>query len=67
MPTETLTRGGPIRTFLVSLLGVATLTAGLLLVRHHQKDAVADAVRQIPSGERTARNVSLEKLRELGL
>ena len=67
MPTETLTPGGPIRTFLVSLFGVATLTAGLLLVRRRQKEAVADAGRQIPSGERTVRNVSLQKLRELGL
>jgi len=64
---RTLNPGGPIRTFLVSLLGVATLTAGLLLVRQHQKGAEAEARRQVPAGERMARNVSLERLRELGL
>ncbi len=59
--------GGPIRTFLVSLLGAATLTAGLLLVRHHQKGAEEEARSQVPAGERMARNVSLKRLRELGL
>lgn len=57
--------GGPIRTFIVSLLGAAAFTAGILVVRLHR---VADyEVRgQIPAGERTARAVSLERLRELG-
>ena len=64
---EILNPGGPIRTFLVSLLGAATLTVGLLLVRQHQKVAAVEARRQVPAGERAARNVSLEKLRELGL
>jgi hypothetical protein len=59
--------GGTIRTFLVSLLGAATLTAGLLLVRQNQKEADEEAKRQVPAGERVARNVSLERLRELGL
>ena len=59
--------GGPIRTFLVSLLGAATLTAGLFLVRQHQREADAEAQRQVPAGERVARDISLEKLRELGL
>ncbi|MGD2121425.1 MAG: hypothetical protein PVJ76_06760 [Gemmatimonadota bacterium] len=56
-----------IRTFLVSLLGAATLTAGLLLVRQQQKAADAEVKGQVPAGERVARNVSLERLRELGL
>ena len=64
---RTLSPGGPIRTFLVSLLGAATLTAGLLLVRQHQKESSAEADRQVPAGERMARNISLDKLRELGL
>lgn len=64
---RTLNPGGPIRTFLVSLLGAATLTAGLILVRQHQKETDDDARRQVPAGERMARNISLEKLRELGL
>ena len=63
----TLNPGGPIRTFLVSLLGAATLTAGLLLVRQRQKVAETEATRQVPAGERMARNISIEKLRELGL
>ena len=64
---RTLNPGGPIRTFLVSLLGAATLTAGLLLVRQRQKVAEAEATRQVPAGERMARNISIERLRELGL
>jgi len=64
---RTMNPGGPIRTFLVSLLGAATLTAGLFLVRQHQREADAEAQRQVPAGERVARNISLEKLRELGL
>jgi hypothetical protein len=63
----TLNLGGTIRTFLVSLLGAATLTAGLLLVRQQQKEAEEEVKRQVPAGERMARNVSLERLRELGL
>ena len=66
-PAVTLQPGGPIRTFLVSLLGAATLTAGILLVRQQQKEADAEVKRQVPAGERLARNVSLERLRELGL
>ena len=64
---QDLNPGGPIRTFFVSLLGAATLTAGLLLVRQQQKEAEAEARQQVPAGERMARNVSLERLRELGL
>jgi len=64
---QNLNPGGPIRTFFVSLLGAATLTVGLLLVRQHQKEAESEARGKVPAGERMARNVSLEKLRELGL
>jgi hypothetical protein len=38
-----------------------------MLVRQQQKEAEDEARRQVPAGERMARNVSLEKLRELGL
>jgi hypothetical protein len=60
--------GGPIRTFIVSLLGAATLTAGLLLIRQ-QRDAEAELElkKQIPAGEKAARVVTLDRLRELGL
>jgi len=49
------------------LLGAATLTAGLLLVRQHQKEAETEAQRQIPAGEKVARQVNLDQMRELGL
>jgi hypothetical protein len=58
--------GGPIRTFVVSLLGAAVLTAGIFVFRH-QREADTELKKQIPAGENTARTVSLEKLRELGL
>jgi hypothetical protein len=62
-----MNRGGPIRTFLVSLLGAATLTVGFVLVLQHQRGSETEARRQVPAGEQMARNVSIEKLRELGL
>lgn len=58
--------GGPIRTFIVSLLGAVALTAGILVIRN-QREAESQLRKQIPAGEKTARVVSLEKLRELGL
>ena len=58
--------GGTIRTFIVSLLGAAALTAGILVIRN-QREAEDQLRNQIPAGEKTARTVSLEKLRELGL
>jgi hypothetical protein len=59
--------GGTIRKFIVSLLGAATLTAGLLIVRQHQKVTEAEAQSQIPAGEKPSRDISLQRLRELGL
>ena len=59
--------GGTIRAFLVSLLGAATLTAGVLFFRQHQKEAQAEGKGQVPAGEPTARYVSLERMREAGL
>ncbi len=60
--------GGLIRTFFVSLLGAATLTAGLLLIRQQREvEAELEVKKQIPAGERTARVVDLDRLRELGL
>jgi hypothetical protein len=47
-------------------LGAAALAAGFFAIRYH-REAENDLKGQIPAGERTARTVSLEKLRELGL
>jgi hypothetical protein len=47
-------------------LGAAALTAGIFVFRH-QREADTELKKQIPAGENTARTVSLEKLRELGL
>jgi len=51
---------------IVSLLGAAALAAGIVVIRH-QREAEQEQRSQIPAGEKTARTVSLEKLRELGL
>lgn len=59
--------GGTIRALLVSLVGVATLTAGLLLMRQHYKEVVEGARRFVPADGRLAKTVSIERLRELGL
>ena len=58
--------GGTIRTFIVSLLGAAALTAGVLVFRH-QRETEVDSKDKIPAGETTVRITSLERLRELGL
>lgn len=59
-------RGGAIRAFIVSLLGAAALTVGILVLRH-QKEMETVPKGRIPAGEKTARIASLERLRELGL
>ena len=51
---------------IVSLLGAAALTAGIFVIRH-QREAENELRNQIPAGEKTARTISLDKLRELGL
>jgi hypothetical protein len=58
--------GGIIRTFIVSLLGAAAVTASILVLRH-QREAEVEVKTQIPAGEKTIRIASLERLRELGL
>jgi len=60
--------GGLIRTFIARLLGAATLTTGRLLIRQQREvEAELEVKKQIPAGERTARAVDLDRLRELGL
>jgi hypothetical protein len=49
-------------------MGVATLVAGLLFIRHQREaDAEAELTKHIPAGEKAARRASLERLRELGV
>lgn len=56
--------GGTIRTLIVSLLGAAALTAGLLAFRHQRQ---ANPRPQVHAGETVGQMASLERLRELGL
>lgn len=65
-PIDPLEREEPIRAFLVSLLGAATLTAGLVLIRL-RRQARAGATLSPATGGITSRTVSLDRLRELGL
>lgn len=62
-PLKTL--GGLIRTFTVSLLGVAALAAGLMLLRQ-QKQVESPRLKEVPAGESVPSQISLERLRELG-
>ena len=55
----------PIRALVVSLIGVAALTAGLVLIRQ-QRQAEAPRLKEIPAGETLPATISLERLRELG-
>jgi hypothetical protein len=54
-----------IRALVVSLVGVAALTAGLVLIRQ-QKQVGVPQVREVPPGENVPGEISLERLRELG-
>ncbi len=55
-----------IRAFVVSLLGAATLTAGVVLIRLRRRARTAGPL-YAPAGGTTTHTVSLERLRELGL
>ncbi len=57
--------GGPIRKFFVSLVGVAALATGLLLVKQREEDT--EKPKEIPPGETVPATISLDKLRELGI
>jgi hypothetical protein len=62
---EFLVLEASIRTLVVSLIGVAALTAGLVLIRQ-QKQVGFPQVREVPPGENVPGTISLERLRELG-
>jgi hypothetical protein len=54
-----------IRTLVVSLMGIAALTAGLVLIRQQQQVGMP-RVKEVPPGENLPGRISLERLRELG-
>jgi hypothetical protein len=58
-------REASIRTLIVSIIGVAAVTAGLVLFRQ-QKQVGAPVLKQVPAGENHPGTISLERLRELG-
>ena len=57
--------GGHIRTLVVSLLGVAAVAAGLVLIRQKGPEPQL-GIRDVHAGESHPGTISLEKLRELG-
>jgi hypothetical protein len=59
-------RGGPIRTFAVSLIGAAALAAGLVLIRNQKNLEALPAVRDVPAGETVPSTISLDRLRASG-
>ena len=61
-----LGKGGAIRTFTVSLLGAIVLAAGLVMIRN-QKVEEREKGKEIPPGETVRGEISLDRLRELGL
>ena len=56
---------GSIRKFTYSLLGAAALAAGLLLIRQQKQDATVAA--ELAPGESVPSEISLKRLRELGI
>lgn len=63
--THPAPRGGLIRTFTVSLIGVAALAAGLLLIRQ-QKQVDGPGFKDIPPGETVPAELSLDRIRAVG-
>lgn len=63
---DVIHRGGAIRTLAVSLLGAAVLAAGLLVIRH-QKIEEQETRKEIRPGETVRSDISLDRLRELGI
>ncbi|MGI9627287.1 MAG: hypothetical protein ACR2QM_10665 [Longimicrobiales bacterium] len=61
--------GGVIRKFSVSLLGTAALAAGLVLLRqgNPRPEPETATVDEVPPGETVPAQISLDKLRELGI
>ena len=57
--------GGIIRTLVVSLLGVAAVAAGLVLIRQKGPEPQY-RIRDVHAGESQPGTISLERLRELG-
>ncbi len=57
-----------IRTFLVSLIGVTAVAAGILVVRS-QKDAETGSEKtlEVPPGETVPARIVLERIREAGI
>ena len=60
------TREGSIHKVAYSLLGAAALAAGLLLLRQ-QKQEDLKVAGELPPGESVPSEISLERLRELGI
>ena len=58
-------REASIRTLIVSIVGVAAFTAGLVLFRQ-QKQVGAPVKKQVPAGENLPGTISLERMRESG-
>jgi len=59
-------KGGAIRTFTVSLLGAIVLAAGLVMIRNHRVEE-QEKGKEIPPGETVRSEISLDRLREIGL
>ena len=62
---NSLYREASIRTLIVSIVGVAAFTAGLVLFRQ-QKQVGAPVMKQVPAGESFPGTISLERMRESG-
>ena len=64
-PAKSFYQEASIRTLIVSIVGVAAFTAGLVLFRQ-QKQVGAPVVKQVPAGESLPGTISLERMRESG-
>lgn len=59
---------GPIRTVVVSLIGVAAIAAGVALLRQDRESGDRNRkVREVPPGESIPSTIVLERLRQAGI
>lgn len=56
-----------IRTFLVSLIGVTAVAAGILVVRQQKQSDDEPVYSEVPPGESVPAEIVLERLRKAGI
>jgi len=60
-------KGDPIKKFTLGLVGAAAIFTGLVLLKQKREEPEIEKVAAVPAGETAPRQLSLERMRELGV